>query len=74
MVEQWGVDITVSSVNTIVPFYIQYTQSPMLQVTHHYNNAGAVTFDSLGYFLDTTGFKTNYASGNNKVSFYVCGY
>ena len=46
----------------------------MLQVTHHYNNGGAVTFDSLGYYVDTTGFKTNYASGNNKVSWETIGY
>ncbi len=44
-------------------FIITFTQIPSLFITHHKNDESALQMDMLGYYVDKTGFKTNYFSG-----------
>ena len=75
MIIQWGRDITVTSVNTLVQFYLNdaFTQIPSLFITHHRNDEGYIRMDMLGYYVDKTGFKTNYYTGTG-IDYLAIGY
>ncbi len=63
LIEQRNMSLTVPTPSTLMKFTITFTQIPSLFITHHKNDSSALQMDMLGYYVDTTGFKTNYFSG-----------
>ena len=75
LIIQWGRNITVASTSTLVQFPLNaaYTQIPALFITHHKNDSSSLRMDMLGYYVDKTGFKTNYFTGYG-VDYLAIGY
>lgn len=75
MIIQWGRNITVASTSALVQFPLNaaYRQIPVLFITHHKNDASSLRLDTLGYYVDKTGFKTNYYTGQG-VDYLAIGY
>ena len=69
-----GISISVASTSTLIKFPLQsFSTKPFLIVTHHVNNNESLRIDLLGYYVDTTGFKTNYLSGHT-IDYFAIGY
>ncbi|SEQ46168.1 hypothetical protein SAMN04487977_104313 [Treponema bryantii] len=70
---QWGINILVASTSTLIQFPLIATHVPFLIVTHHKNDASGLRMDMLGYYVDRTGFKTNYFTGHG-IDYLAIGY
>jgi hypothetical protein len=75
LIIQWGRNITVASISALVQFPLNaaYHQIPALFITHHKNDSSGLRMDMLGYYVDKTGFKTNYYTGCG-VDYLAIGY
>jgi hypothetical protein len=72
---QWGINIPVASASTLILFPLNagFTHVPFLIVTHHKNDASGLRMDMLGYYVDRSGFKTNYYTGHG-IDYLAIGY
>ena len=70
---QWGRNIIVESTNSLVAFPTIYTTKPALFISTHYNSNNYWQADQMGYYVDNTGFKTDYYSGIG-IDFFAIGY
>ena len=71
---QWGINISIASNSTLIKFPLSsFSTKPFLIVTHHVNDNASLRMDMLGYYVDTTGFKTNYFTGYG-IDYFAIGY
>lgn len=71
---QWGINISVATPTTLIKFPLSsFSTQPFLIVTHHVNDIMSLRMDMLGYYVNKTGFKTNYLTGH-RIDYFAIGY